>query len=86
MSEPEVPKKSALSDLIDERKYQEERWSTDHDKGHTREDWLCLLTVYLGKAALECEPYEHVATNNHAFKRRVQQLGAVCLAALEALE
>jgi hypothetical protein len=77
--------RSALDEIIKERNYQFTRWTPEHDKGHTPAEWLALLTVYMGKAAMECPPYAGIRPENiDGFRKRVRQIGAICAAILES--
>lgn len=79
----------ALDEIIKERNYQMLRWTPEHDKGHTPSEWLAILTVYLGKAAMECPPYNQMpneARRTEAFRKRIRQVGAICAAILESTE
>ena len=78
----------AAKKVLHEREFQRQRWSTDHDKQHSTSDWVSILAVYLGKAAISSEPY--CATNDskskELFKKRLIQLSAICIAAIESMD
>jgi len=76
--------RSVIDQIVEERDYQLRRWDTQRDQHHAPEDWLGIMTVWLGKVASECKPYNE--NPNTAFKKRVAQLAAICAAALENLE
>ena len=78
----EVPAQ-VLTLVLAERDYQIKRWGRDHDKSHKMVDWLNIMTVYTGKVGMASELYSN---DRAAFKKRVKQLAAICLAALEAVE
>jgi membrane-anchored protein YejM (alkaline phosphatase superfamily) len=79
--------RKALDEIIQERDYQLQRWSEDHDEKHSSNEWLAILTVYLGKAAQCVYPYASAddQSSRAQFRKRVTQLGAVCAAILEVL-
>jgi hypothetical protein len=80
--------RQALDDIVRERDYQLQRWSTDHDEQHTANSWLTILTVYLGKAAQCVYPYTYAddTPSKAQFKKRITQLGAICAAILEVFD
>lgn len=77
----------AVDGVLEERDYQRERWTTDQER--TLQDWACILGTWTGKIqSTTYNPQGAVDTPEarQAFKKRVTQLGAICLAALEAVE
>ena len=73
--------------MLEERKYQTQRWTPEDDLGRTPEEWLSIITTWVGKAGNECaafRPQDDQA--KAAFRKRVTQIGAICLAVLEATE
>lgn len=74
--------RAALDEIIKERNYQMLRWTPEYDDGHTNEEWLSILTVYMGKAAQECKAYH--GEDMDAFRKRIRQVGAICAAVLES--
>jgi len=80
--------RTVLDQILEERTYQRNRWGDDHDLYHTKEDWMIILTSYLGKAASDAHPYRSTddPAAMRAFKKRLVQTAAICVAALEALE
>ena len=77
--------RAAIDELIKERNFQMLRWTPEHDGSHTPSEWLSILSVYMGKAAAECKPYKP-AESKAAYRKRVRQVGAICMAILEATE
>jgi hypothetical protein len=78
--------REALDEILREREYQQKRWTPEHDKAHTAEDWLSILTVYMGKFAQEVEPYRPLETQDKgSIRNRLVQIGAVAAAAVEAI-
>ena len=75
---------AALAEIVEERNYQTARWTPEHDKEHSPAEWLAILAVYIGKAAMECPPYTTSPKKMAAFRKRVRQVGAICAAILEA--
>lgn len=75
----------AMAQIIAERKYQISRWGLDKDKTHSKQDWATLIATYAGKVAGSVPP-QATYDNPQLFARRVQQLGAICLAALEHVQ
>jgi len=88
--EPESTQmRAAIHEIVHERNYQMARWDTDHDKAHTMQDWAVILTVYLGKASSHAPPYtdqKDPKKDIQAFRKRLVQLAAICVAAIEALD
>ena len=78
--------RAVLDRVLEERDYQRTRWMSDKD--HSPRDWTVIMTVWLGKASSNTYPYHYADDPDavKAFKKRVTQLAAICLAALEALE
>lgn len=81
-------KRQAIDEILKEREYQMGRWDTEHDKKHSKEEWLTILVVWIGKAAHYVFPYAAVADRESkvGFRKRLIQVAAICLAALEAME
>lgn len=79
--------RAALEDVLRERLYQKDRWGTPHDTKHSAEDWVTILTVWLGKTASELPSYRlhDDPEGRKAFRKRLVQLTAIGLAALEAI-
>jgi hypothetical protein len=77
----------SLEAVIREREYQRRRWQHS-DQMHTAVDWVTILTVWLGKAASEIPPYRmhNDPEGRKAFRKRLLQLTAIGLAALEATD
>ena len=79
--------RKVLDGVLEERDYQRSRWT--QDKTRTMQDWACILGTWTGKVqSTTYNPNGAVDSPEarQAFKKRVTQLGAICLAALEALE
>jgi hypothetical protein len=77
--------RKVMNSVIDERNYQRTKWATEHDQNHTPEEWLTILGAYMGKAALETPIYHGNSANPAGFKKRLTQVAAICVAALEAM-
>jgi len=77
----------ALSMVLEERKYQKERWTQERDEGHTKEHWLNILVIWVGKAAQITQPYRGVEDRSTLieFRKRMVQVAAIALAAVERL-
>lgn len=77
--------RTVLDWVLHERERQRELWGEDesHDASHTPQDWITILTYYLGRAAYNAPPYR---LQREEFKKRLVQISAICLAALEAME
>lgn len=71
----------ALICLERERQIRQEGWSPQHDRRHSLHEWRMLIGDYLGRATLAAES-EDVAV----FRRCMEQIGALALAALEAVD
>lgn len=70
-----------LSDVLEERDHQRGRWSVDDDVLHSHCEWTTILTTWLGKAG-------HSARHGDtaAFRKRLVQVAAICMAAIETLD
>ena len=81
-----APQRGVMTAVLEEREYQRARWHSDQH--HQPSDWLAILTVWLGKTASEAPPYRDPSNPEalKAFKKRITQLTAIGLAALEAME
>jgi hypothetical protein len=80
-----VAQRLALDAILLERDYQRGRWSNDHDRTHTPADWFTILTVWVGKLALETPLFQGGVFDKKKFMKRLAQLGAITAAAYEAL-
>lgn len=80
--------RAALQAVIDEREYQRHRWDTPHDRQHSRAGWLTILNVWMGKTAENVAPYAAADDKEslRGFRKRLTQIAAICLAALEATD
>lgn len=84
--------REVFNEILTEREYQKQRWGAEHDAKHTEQDWLSILTVWLGKAASTTHPYAfldaqlNVKKDKEAFRKRLIQIAAISLAAIEALD
>lgn len=67
-----------LSAVLAERNRQRTIWSANHDRDHTGEGWVTVLSVVLGKVAAA----EH-GGGPHEIEKRLIQLAATAMAALE---
>lgn len=79
---PEDPMAAAIRYVIEEREYQIRKWGSNHDATHTPEEWINILTVYLGKTAKETNVFEG---SEEKFMKRLIQLAAISVAAIEAI-
>jgi len=70
-----------LNDVLKERDHQRGRWSIEDDVLHSHCEWTNILTTWLGKA---CHSARHGDTP--AFRKRLVQVAAICMAAIEALD
>lgn len=77
----------AIEAMLEERDYQARRWTPEDDQARSPEEWLSILTTWLGKAGNECPAFRPQDDQSRAaFRKRIVQLGAICLAVLEATE
>lgn len=79
--------RGVIDEILEERAYQQQRWSAEHDAGHSQEGWTIILLTWLGKAASETaflNPSN--GEKSKPFKKRLVQLAAICVAALESLD
>jgi len=77
--------RQALDEVLKERDWQREQWSTQHDREHGPADWLNILSVYTGKLAYETPLYKQAGYDREKFKKRLAQIAAISIAAWEAL-
>lgn len=78
--------RKALDAVFKEREYQKERWRPEHDAKHTPEEWHIILSVWMGKLANETPLFQGDDTFKKAkFLNRLAQIGAIAIAAYEAL-
>lgn len=75
----------ALELVAHEREYQRTRWTTAHDAHHTPIEWLAILTVWIGKAAMASPIYQAPGNSRQEFIKRLAQVAAICTAAIEAM-
>ena len=84
--------REVLEEILQEREYQEKRWGVEHDAKHTFQDWLVILTVWLGKLASTVHPYAFLdkqpnpSQDRKDYRKRLIQVAAICLAAVEAMD
>lgn len=78
-----TPQRRAVDAVLKERDYQTKKWGEHHDEGHSMEAWAVIMSVYSGKVARTTEIFKN---DEAAFVKRVTQLAAICLAALEATD
>jgi hypothetical protein len=71
---------------LEERDYQLQRWTVEDDRAKTPEEWLSVLSVYMGKLAMETPQYQRSNFTMAKFRKRVQQLAAIGAAILEATD
>ena len=79
--------RAALDEIVKERNYQLLRWTPEHDKGRSPTAWVAVLTVYMGKAAMECAPWSDGPDKKQRmqrFRKRIRQVGAIAAAILES--
>jgi hypothetical protein len=77
-------RREAIDSILAERIYQVHRWEME-DQKKSPEDWLAVLTVYMGKTAQELPLYQGPNADLGKIKKRFVQLAAVCMAAIESL-
>jgi hypothetical protein len=70
-----------LTQVLTERQRQRKRWSDQHDMGHDGAQWVALLAERLGKVAAA-----EMGDGPKEYERRLVELAAVALAALECEE
>lgn len=76
----------ALAAIIVERDKQRDQWSPERDKKHDVSDWVTILAVYLGKLGYETVLYQGKGSFvKEKAKKRLVQISAIALAAVEAL-
>lgn len=77
------PRRDAIDAILRERLYQTGIWADD--KKHTAVDWTILLLNYLGKLSQEALVHKREGVNRDRVRKRIRQIGAICVAALEEL-
>lgn len=75
-------RRSVLDEVLEERDYQLKRWEDDED--HTLLEWTSILTIYVAKAVQETYLYRS-QQNRKGFRKRMRQVAAIALAALESI-
>ena len=68
-----------------EREHQRRRWTDEADKRRTLAEWVAVLSIFLGKAAMETPLYQ-AKLSTTSFKKRIVQIAAICMAILEAID
>jgi hypothetical protein len=76
--------RKAIDEVLEERAFQDKKWGRSHDVEHTPEDWVAILTVYLGKVAYETPLYQHGPPRKEILRKRLCQVAAIAIAAMEA--
>jgi len=86
-AEPTVFQK-VFDRVLEERSYQRKRWTSEHDKKHSPLEWSGIMSVWNGKVAKATHLYRNPddPASLKEFKKRVTQLAAICIAALESVE
>lgn len=83
----DISARNVIDLVLEERKYQKSRWTDSRDLSHSLQDWASIMSTWLGKVYTTVPPYRtEDAESKKAFKKRVVQLAAICVAALEQLE
>lgn len=80
----EASRRFVIDSILQERDYQLQRWTVDDDRGKTPEEWVSILSIYVGKIAMETPQYQNQNYSEERFRKRVQQLTAIGAALLEA--
>ena len=75
--------RKALDGVLEERDYQRSRWN--QDKERSMQDWSGILGTWMGKIHAATYSSDGAPVSKEAFKKRVTQLGAICLAVLESV-
>lgn len=85
--DPELSiQREAIDRIVEERKYQRQRWGSSHDQRHTPEEWFIILQVWMGKLGRECPFYSGEDWYERPqFLKRLVQVGAIAAAAYEAI-
>jgi len=79
------PQRLALNTVLKERDKQRGQWGPEHDREHDVTDWHTILSVYLGKLGYETPLYQQAGFDKEKAKKRLVQISAIALAAVEAL-
>ena len=79
------PQRIALNAVLKERDKQRAQWGAEHDKTHDVTDWHTILSVFLGKLGYETPLYQQTGFDKEKAKKRLVQISAIALAAVEAL-
>lgn len=74
-----------VSLIAREREHQRRRWTDEADKRRTPADWIAVLSIFIGKAAMETPLYQ-AKLSTTSFKKRIVQIAAICMAILEAID
>jgi len=78
-------RRAVIGDILKERNHQLKRWGPGHDEMHGPSEWVTILNIYLGKAAMESPLYQGDSYRDERFKKRLVQVAAICMAALERM-
>ena len=81
----EEGRRLVIEAILQERDYQLERWTVDDDREKTPEEWVSILSIYLGKIAMEAPQYQNANYSGERFEKRVRQLTAIGAAILESI-
>jgi len=73
-----------MEGLLKELEYHSQQWGDAHDQQHTPEDWVMILTKYMGKVAGETPFYKGVTYDSEKFKKRLIQVAAIAISAWKA--
>lgn len=80
----ENPTALVLAEVGNERLRQQdgEAYRLEHDDAHSVNDWIALVTRYIGRAADEADLYR----NPEGYRRRLVQAAAIAVAAIESFD
>lgn len=81
-----LSQRAAIDAILKERDYQLSRFSAETDTTKTPEEWITILQIFLGKAAMETAQYREGNFSLAGFRKRVTQVTAIGMAILETME
>ena len=76
--------RQAVDQVVSEREYQRNRWD-DVNAARTPDEWVVILSIYLGKLARESPAYKGKAYDSQRFQQVLREIGALSICSLEMM-
>jgi hypothetical protein len=77
--------RAVVARLVSEREFQNRRWGAENEARTDPNEWVTLLSMYLGKVARESPAYKQGAFNLKKFLQCVIELSAMGALTVEKL-